>query len=272
MQVPQWIIFVKDPYDIEMSIKDSEHQRRQEADTSAYEHGSKNVFIQQHEKLPSSLEMNKFFTNSRKKIRLQEFLTGQFLFHAQQRPDIHFIYSVQRTCFNLSRNSNCSRLPEFECLHTEADTILLFLYAQLRRSGRQELVVIDAEDTDVVVLTAHVAHKIAGDLAIMRKRQLFDCRAMCSKEIADIIVQLHVHTGADSVSVFYGQGKKKKKSIFKRVQKAATEARQLPLSVGTAVPVSGQTLQNLTTFTIKFVYDDNVSAKLSETRALNGKK
>jgi hypothetical protein len=120
------IIFVNDPYDTEMSIKDSEHQRRQEADTSAYAHGSKNVFIQQHEKLPSSLEMNKFFTNSRNKIRLQEFLKGQFLFHAQQHPDIYF---VQRTCFNLSRNSNCSRLPEFECLHTEADTILLFLYA-----------------------------------------------------------------------------------------------------------------------------------------------
>ena len=84
-----------------------------------------------------------------------------------------------------------SQVPESECHHLEADTIIFFIYAQLRKMGRQETVVIDAEDTDVVVLSARVSHEIQGLLGIRRKKEVFDCHHLCSAEMSKIIVQLH---------------------------------------------------------------------------------
>ncbi len=57
---------------------------------------------------------------------------------------------------------NDMEMKEFRCQHMEADTILLYIYSQLRESGVEDAVVIDAEDTDVMVLAAYVAHQIKG--------------------------------------------------------------------------------------------------------------
>ena len=48
----------------------------------------------------------------------------------------------------------------------EAGTIIFFIYSEIRKSGILDPVVIDAEDTDVVVLSAFVAHNTDGILAI----------------------------------------------------------------------------------------------------------
>ena len=90
---------------------------------------------------------------------------------------------------------------------TSKQIILLYIYSQLRKNGINDAVVIDAEDTDVIVLAAYVAHQINGDLGIKKKGDIFDCKSLCSKEVAEIIVPLHIHTRADAVSGFYGQGR-----------------------------------------------------------------
>ena len=51
----------------------------------------------------------------------------------------------------------------------EADTILLYVYSQLRRSGTSDPVVIDAEGTDVVAVVA----KLKGYWDINQKSQNF---------------------------------------------------------------------------------------------------
>ena len=81
----------------------------------------------------------------------------------------------------------------------------------------QEAVVIDVEDTGVVVLSARVSHEIQGLLGIRRKKEVFDCRQLCSEEVSKIIVQLNVNTGADAVSGFFGH---EKMSIAKNVIKS----------------------------------------------------
>ena len=54
-----------------------------------------------------------------------------------------------------------------------ADTILLYIYFQLRKSAVKDAVVIDAEDTDVLVLVSYGAHQIEGMLGLKgRKAQL----------------------------------------------------------------------------------------------------
>ena len=76
--------------------------------------------------------------------------------------------------------------------------------------------VIDAEDTDVVVLAAKVAHETPGDLGIKHKKKTMDCKKLCSSDRA-IEVPLHCHSGCDFTSGFYGYGKI---TVMKQQQKA----------------------------------------------------
>jgi len=74
----------------------------------------------------------------------------------------------------------------------ETDTIIFFIYSQIRKYGILDPVVIDAEDTDVVVLSAFVAHNTDGILAIKRKKDIINCRDLCPEDIAEIIVPVHI--------------------------------------------------------------------------------
>ena len=73
--------------------------------------------------------------------------------------------------------------------------MIFYIYSQIRKSGVTDAIVIDAEDTDVIVLAVHVSHKIEGILGIKRKISIFDFKLLCSESDAKIIVPLHIHTG-----------------------------------------------------------------------------
>ena len=59
------IVLVNDPYDLNISIKESEHIKR--ALDKEYLGGSQNVFIRSNGKLPGSKDFNKFFRNPQNK-------------------------------------------------------------------------------------------------------------------------------------------------------------------------------------------------------------
>ena len=106
------------------------------------------------------------FSNTTNKQRLQTFLKEEFANLAQTKPAINFVYSVRHTRWNLSSGDRCE---EFECHHIEADTIIFFIYSDIRKSGILDPVVIDAEDIDVIVLSAFVRHNTEGLLAIKKE-------------------------------------------------------------------------------------------------------
>ena len=80
------------------------------------------------------------------------------------------LYSLQRECYNLQ---NLERVEQFECIKSEADQILFFIYLQIGKECICDTVIIDAEDTDVIVLFARVAHEIDGDLGMKWKKTFF---------------------------------------------------------------------------------------------------
>ena len=53
-------------------------------------------------------------------------------------------------------------VPEFECLHAEADTVMFTIYSVLWSNGYTEAVVLDMEDTDNYMQAAYVAQRYQG--------------------------------------------------------------------------------------------------------------
>ena len=249
-----------------ISIKGSEHERR--TGGAAYTGAARNIFNKRNNKLQSPNEFKTMFKNSGNKIPQQQFLKKEFRLLARQGPTIRFVYSLRSYCWDLSAENEDAQIKEFQCYHIEADTILLYIYSQLRKNGIIDAVVIDAEDTDLIVLAANVAHQINGDLGIKKKGDISDCNSLCSKEVAENIVPLHIHTRADAVSGFYVHGKK---SIFQSVVKSE-EVCELLTCLGKVIPVTEATLERMALFTIKYVYGDKDSTTFAKARALKWNK
>ena len=128
--------------------------------------------------------------------------------------------------------------------------------------------VIDAEDTDVVVLAAYVVYATDGILGIGRKKMVVDCRKLCSQEVAKVLIPLHLFTGADSVSGFFGHGRR---TICKNAMDSV-EARSMLSTLGTCLPVISSTIESMEMFTIRYIYNDHASKNLAEARANKWRK
>ena len=137
------------------------------------------------------------------------------------------------------------------------------IYNALRSQGYTEAVVLDTEDTDNYVQAAYVAHQIPGQLGIKRKHQIIDARNLCTVEVSKFIIPLHVLTGCDHNSGFYGASKK---VIAGRIQ-SCSEARHLLESCGRELPATRRVFEDLQQFVIKYIYSDDKIDTLAEARA-----
>ncbi len=122
----------------------------------------------------------------------------------------------------------------------------------------------DSEDTDVVAIAAQVAHKISKELCLYRRGHNYDCRALCSPEVAAAVIPLHALTGADAVSGFYGYSKK---TVFNGMVKNGQQSLQLISDLGREYSVTEEVLRQAELFTIQTIYKDRKSKSLSEARA-----
>jgi len=66
---------------------------------------------------------------------------------------------------------------------SEADTIMLSIYAAMRSSGYADPIVIDAEYTDVYIQAAAISHQIPGIFCIKKKKQLSFAGACALKRL-----------------------------------------------------------------------------------------
>ena len=198
--------------------------------------------------------------NPSNKIRLQVFLQTAFQKSAASI-NVEIIYCVVGST---PKNLTSGKLmPELTCFQAEADTAIFTTYSILRSEGYTEAVVVDTEDTDNYVQAAYVAQKTSGLMCIKKKHQLISARCLCDEEMAECIIPLHVLTGCDHNSGFYGIGKK---SIAHRTQHSE-EAQNLLASCGTELPATQEVMEDLERFVIRYVYCDAKSASLGEVRA-----
>ena len=113
--------------------------------------------------------------------------------------------------------------------------------------------VIDSEDTDVYVQASYVSHILPGNLFMYHEKSLFSCKKLVSSEISKIIVPLHIITGCDHTSGFYGKGKK---SILNKVKKDR-EAQELLHGVGENLQLHDDIRRNMKKFVLMKIYGEN---------------
>ena len=86
------------------------------------------MYVKSKDKVPGAKALNNMFNNTTNKQRLKRFVK-EFEKLEQSKPVINFVYSLRQTCWNLSTGE---RREKFECHHIEADTIIFFIYSQMR--------------------------------------------------------------------------------------------------------------------------------------------
>ena len=169
---------------------------------------------------------------------------------------------MQRNCEDLKTGIN---IPSYECYHQEADTILFYIIHAIRQTGNHNTIIIDAEDTDVIVLSSLVSHIESGVLGIRRKKSSFYCNKLYSAELAWIIVQLHVLTGLDSTLGFFGRGKN---AVVKIVLKNIEDAKLLLDDLGKSLTLHEAVYKKIILFVLRYVYNDKKSLNIPESRSL----
>ena len=248
------IILVNDKYDLPFSIKDDEHDRR-----AAKHPHIPNVYPKPEDTFPGAAEFNKLMANSGNKVRLQKLVKEQFRTKVG-RVRGGVIYCEGETSINLSTGVVNM---DYVFKHPEADTMLLSAYAKVRTGDYTGTVVLDSEDTDVYVQAAYVSQQLRGDLLIKRKNALINCRAMLPEEVADIIIPLHVITGSDHTSGFYGHGKKP------LLEKVITdpEARELLGRVGESLELEDEVRADMKAFVLSKIYAESADVTCGQARA-----
>ena len=113
-----------------------------------------------------------------------------------------------------------------------------------------------------------LSQQLQGDLLIKRKHALINCRAMLSEEVADIIIPLHVITGSDHTSGFYGHGKKK---VLEKVI-TDPEARELLGRVGGRLELEDEVRADMKAFVLSNVYVESADVTCGQARASKGHK
>ena len=209
------------------------------------------------DKFPSSREFHAILEKPENKARLQVFLQSVF---TEANTAIEIVYTVVG---GKAVNLKTEDMPQFAFSHAEADTALFTTYYEVRLTNTVIPVVLDTEDTDAYVQASYVAKQIQGPLYIKRKKELISASDLCDESMVECLIPLHVITGSDHNSGFYGLGKK---SIADRVE-SSMEAKRLLSRCGTELPATQSTLGDLETFVIKYIYNDKKSKSITEARA-----
>lgn len=248
------IICVNDSYDQDYNIKDCERMLRQK------QMPIKNVFIKVDDKFPSSKDFHTLLGKPSNKIRLQAFLQRAFQ-RVAERTGTEIVYCVVGS---YARNLTTGKdLPELLCFQAEADTAMFTMYSVLRSEGYKAAVILDTEDSDNYVQAAYVAHMMPGVLCLKRKHQLIDGKRLCSEDMSQSIIPIHVISGCDHNSGFFGASKL---LIVGRLVKSE-EARKLLASCGAELPAPQNVISDLEQFVIRYVYGNTKSKTPAEARA-----
>ena len=153
---------------------------------------------------------------------------------------------------------------DFNCHQEEADTRLFYHATLLTKRDDVKTILIDAEDTDVIVIASYASHQLDKKLCIYKRGKIFSASDLLPSAQANVIIPFHAITGADTISGFYGQSKK---AIFKRLMKHEDGTNEFLETLGKLEIQEDIDDKNSEMFLLKIIYNDQKNNKLSVARA-----
>ena len=178
-------------------------------------------------------------------MRLQKLVTKQLTSHAVSKQK-EVMYSFSDTSRNLTTGDI---IDDFAFQHPAADTMLLSAHAKLLYCGYVGIVVVDSEDTDVYVQSEYVSHALEGDLHIKRKGSYISCDTMLQKNIANVIITIHISQEAIMNQDMMGTVK----SVIEKVLSGPNMS-HLFEGVGKELKLSDEVRSSLKSFELSSVY------------------
>ena len=168
------------------------------------------------QKLPK--QWQKFLANGENKKEMLEFIVSQW---KNMQTQYEFYVTLGACCYRLSQeNQPVMECQELYCTHEEADT-RLGVHA-VHASKTHEHVVVWSVDTDVAIILLSVIDMYPAEVELClatgagKTKRIISISAMGKKlgiDASRSLVYLHALTGCDTVSCFFGRGKKK---LYKR--------------------------------------------------------
>ena len=241
------IICINDPHDYAESIKDDECELCIQGQGSI-----PNVYMKPADLFPMACKFKTILCTAGNKKCLQALIKTHQLSELSKSISQELVYSVDEACVSLSTGDTKESLSFSQ---GEADTIMLSVYVALRSisPGYRNLIVIDAEDTDVYIQVAAISHDIPGIIIPLRS-------SFFLQKILPISYTFHVLNGCDANSCFSGHSKI---SLYEKLSKS-TEAHSLISKCREGLLLSDDVLNDLKSFVIYYIYAWRHTKFLSE--------
>ena len=255
--------FVTDTYPM-VSIKGIERTRRAGK-------GSEVIKIYgKTQKTPS--QFKKFLANGSNKEHLVEFLfeTWQDLY---LQTNVKLIISHGIHCHQLTwdPNGKChvEDVEELISDHEEADTRLLLHAKHASDTGDHSSVVIRSPDTDVAIICLRFSGDVpnlyfqTGKRNLQRIISIDSMVQVLGTDVCKALIGLHVYSGCDSTSAFYGKGKKKAYDVMESDPKFL----QCFASLGESFTASPELVEVLEEFTCTLYGDTSKDINASRYKS-----
>ena len=155
---------INDRCDVELSIKDAEHQKR----NLLFIGGAKNDYPYRNDPIPQLRTFNVFFVNSANKIRLQRY-------RFEELQNVAVLYQKKIAYSLKERGLSFKPLTieqEYFCHQYEADTKMFYHVKSLDSRHDISAVAIYAKDTDVLVISAYASHKLEKRHGSLQEKQM----------------------------------------------------------------------------------------------------
>ena len=222
-------------YEHHHSTKEDERLHRENDQTIP------NEFFKPDSIFPFISKFKNILQSQQNKKRLQKFILSA-LKNKAIHTESHIIYSTGMQCQDVATGVD---VKKYQFDHSEADTIMISVYAHLRENGYTSPVVLDVADTDVYVTASYAANKYNGDLLIRRGGDFLNCKTLFDESVVDCLIQFHAVTGCDASSSYYGTSKGK---LFDKLINSDRAKQQLK-KYGDCVELTPECKANLLLFT-----------------------
>ena len=211
------VVYIFDRYDVKLSIKQMERQRRGNSEAPVYK-------ISAGRNVPN---YKLFMKNNKNKAQLANFVSNYVRHHKHLIPEGRSVILAgaldnpnDAVLLNLQEEEF---LTNMSCVHEEADTTMIFHLLTLQLS--HERIIVSCQDTDVLILLIYYCalQNISSSLYMFTGKsatqRYIHINKICNNVGIDICLSLpsmHALTGCDTTSALYGIGKKTAYTVLKQ--------------------------------------------------------